>query len=94
MNDVCDIIVRNTTCKLYADDIDLLASVDFNDVSQVLQVSLDNLIMWSNTWQLKVNSNKWNVLCIGRNCVSGDYTNNGDVFPSCRSGSGPRYSGQ
>jgi len=30
INDVRDIIVRNTTCKLFADDIDFYASVDFN----------------------------------------------------------------
>jgi len=30
ISDVCDIIVGNTTCKLFADDIKLYASVDFN----------------------------------------------------------------
>ena len=71
INDVCDVIVGNTrpTCKLYADDIKLYASVDFNGVSQDLQASLDDLIMWSNMWQLKVHINKCNVLRIGRNCV-------------------------
>ena len=62
-NDVCDIIVGNTRCKLYADDIKLYASVYFNGVSQDLHASLDNLIMWSDLWQLKVNINKCIACC-------------------------------
>lgn len=81
INDVCEIIVGNTTCKLYADDIKLYASVDFSGISQDLQASLDNLKLWSNTWQLRVNINKCNVLRIGKNCVFGDYTFSGDSFP-------------
>ena len=80
INDVCDIIVGNTTCKLYADDIKLYASVDFNGLSNDLQASLDNLMMWSNIWQLRVNIAKCNVLRIGKNCAFGDYTLNCDVL--------------
>jgi len=60
INDVCEIIVGNTTCKLFADDIKLSASVDFNGISHDLHASLDNLKLWSNMWQLKVNINKCN----------------------------------
>ena len=80
INDVCDIIVGNTSCKLYADDIKLYASVDLNGFSSDLQASLDNVLLWSNSWQLKVNISKCNVLRIGRNCVLGDYTFNCDVL--------------
>jgi Reverse transcriptase (RNA-dependent DNA polymerase)/Endonuclease-reverse transcriptase len=80
INDVCDTIVGNTTCKLYADDIKLYASVDFNGISHDLQASLSNLILWSNVWQLKVNINKCNVFRIGRNCVYSDYAFNSDVL--------------
>jgi len=82
INDVCEIIVGNTICKLYADDIKLYASVDFSGISQDLHACLDNLILSSNMWQLKVNVNKCNVLRIGSNCVFGDYTFNGDICPS------------
>jgi len=61
---VCDIIVGNTTNNLFADDIKLYASVDFNGISHDLHASLDNLMLWSNMWQLKVNLNKCNVLRI------------------------------
>jgi len=54
INDVCDIIVGNSTCKLFADDIKLYASVDFNGISHDLHARLDNLMLWSNMWQLKV----------------------------------------
>jgi hypothetical protein len=81
INDVCDIIVGNTTCKLYADDIKLYASVDFNGISHDLHASLDNLILWSNKWQLKVNISKCNVSRIGCNCVYGGCTFDCDIFP-------------
>jgi len=61
INEVCEIIVGNTTCKLFADDIKLYASVDFNGISHDLHARLDNLMLWSNMWQLKVNINKCNV---------------------------------
>jgi len=81
-NDVCDIIVGNTTYKpFFADDIKLHASVDFNGISHDIHTSLDNLMLWSNMWQLKVNINKCNFLRIGKNCVLGDYSFNCDVLP-------------
>jgi len=52
---VCDIIVGNTKCKLFADDFKLYASVNFSGVSHDLHASLDNMIVWSDIWQLKVN---------------------------------------
>jgi len=73
--------VGNTTCKLFADDIKLYAPVDFNGISNDLHASLNNLLLWSNMWQLKVNINKCNVLSIGKSCVLGDYFFNCDVLP-------------
>ena len=45
INDVCDIIVENTTCKQYADNIKLYVSVDFNGISDDLHASLDSLML-------------------------------------------------
>jgi len=73
INDVCEIIVGNTTCKLFA--------VDFNGISHDLHASLDNLMLWYNMWQLRVNINKGNVLRIGKSCVLGEYSFNCDVLP-------------
>jgi len=33
INDVCDIIVGSTSCKLFVDDIKLYASVDLNGIA-------------------------------------------------------------
>jgi len=81
INDVCDVTVGNTTCKLFADDIKLYASVDFNGISYYLHASLENLMLWSNMWQLKVKINKCYILRIGTSCVLGDYYFNCDVLP-------------
>jgi len=48
INDLCDIIVGNTTCNLFADDIKLYASVDFNGISHDLRASFNNQMLWSN----------------------------------------------
>jgi len=90
INDVCNIIVGNTTCTLFTDDNKLYASVDFNGISHDLHASLDNLMLWSNMWQLKVNINKCNALRIGNSCVLGDYYFNCDVLP-CQKNCRPRY---
>ena len=58
----------------------MYASVDINAISNDLHASLENVLLWSNLWQLKVNINKCNILRIGRNCVLGDYTFNCDVL--------------
>jgi len=81
INDVCDIIVGKTTVKLFADDIKFYASVDFNGISHDLHARLENLMLWSNMWQLKVNINKCNILREGKSCVLGDYSFNCDVLP-------------
>jgi len=61
--------------------IKLYASFDFNDISHDLHAFLDNLMLWSNMWQLNVNINKCNVLRIGKSCVLGDYSFSCDVLP-------------
>ena len=81
INDVCDIVVGNTACKLFADDIKLYSFVDCNGVSDDLNTSLNNLVLWSKTWQLNININKCNVLRIGKNDNYGDYSVDSDVLP-------------
>jgi len=85
INDVCDIISGNTVCKLYADDIKLYSTVDFNGISCDLSTSINNLMLWSNQWQLKVNISKCNVLRLGKNCIFGDYMFNSDIIPRVNS---------
>ena len=85
VNDVCDIIVGNTACKLFADDIKLYSCVETNGTSGDLDTSLNNLILWANRWQLKVNLSKCNVMRIGRNSSLSVYDYNSDVIPRVNS---------
>ena len=62
INDVTDIIntIPNVTMKLYADDVKLYAcSASYN-----LQRALDKLIDWSDSWQLRLASEKCRVSCL------------------------------
>jgi len=65
---------------IFADDIKLYASVDFNGISHGLHASLDNLMLRFKMWQLKVNINTCNVLRIGKSCVLGNCYFNFDVL--------------
>ena len=53
------------TIKMFADDIKMYAV--FNDIQDVcfLQSSLDLIAAWCETWQLKINVQKSNVLHLG-----------------------------
>ena len=44
-NNVCDIIVGNTACKLFADDTKLYSCVETNGISGDLDASLNKLIL-------------------------------------------------
>jgi len=81
VNDVCELIVGNTCCKLYADDIKLYCTVDFNGISNEVISSLDNICHWSHIWQLNVNVKKCNVLRIGNSSVFNDYFMSGIHVP-------------
>jgi len=53
VNDVSDIIISNTACKLLADDIKLYSCVETDGSSSDLNASLNNLISVVTKWQLK-----------------------------------------
>jgi len=81
VDDVSDIIIGNTACKLFADDIKLYSCVETDGSSSDLDASLNNLISWATKWQLKVNLSKCNVMRIGRNSSLAVYDYNSDVIP-------------
>ena len=70
---------------LFADDIKLYSCVETDGTSGDLDASLNNLILWANRWQLKVNLSKCNVMRIGRNSSLGVYDYNSDVIPRVNS---------
>jgi hypothetical protein len=72
INDVVSICCGNTTVKLFADDLKLYSIYNMPgvDSSLDLQQSVDQLVYWSNIWQLKVNINKCHVLPIRRKSIN------------------------
>ena len=64
INDVVSSSCGNTNVKLFADDLKLYTIYNSTDCSLNLQQSVDQLVYWSNLWQLKININKCHVLSI------------------------------
>ena len=64
INDVVSSSCGNTNVKLFADDLKLYSIYNSTDWSLNLQQSVDQLVYWSNLWQLKININKCHVLSI------------------------------
>ena len=57
---------------MFADDTKIWCRIKTETDSATLQEDLDNLIAWSNTWQLKFNAEKCKVMHIGHSCKT-DY---------------------
>ena len=57
-------MLDNTSAKLFADDLKLYSIYNCADGTLNLQQSFDQLVSWSNTWQLKINITKCHVLSI------------------------------
>lgn len=64
INDVVSTCCSNTTVKMFADDLKLYSIYNSADGISNLQQSLDQLVTWSNMWQLKINISKCHVLSI------------------------------
>ena len=85
INDVESISCGETTVKLFADDLKLYSVYNSTDNSADLQQSIDNLVKWSNVWQLQINMNKCQVLSIHTKFnlnTSNNYSLNGFVLSS------------
>ena len=67
VNDITDICVGSVKGKLYADDLKMYCPVDINyGYSVNLQNSLNNLMVWSDKWQLPINADKCFILSLSR----------------------------
>ena len=68
VNDLGFLFDSPVVCKLYADDVKLYSNITIDSsVPNPLQNAVDNLITWSNKWQLTINISKSNILHIGKN---------------------------
>ena len=68
INDLPDQV--SSICRIFADDTKL-----YNEISRCieLQKDIDNLMNWSDTWQLHFNSSKCKVLHVGKKNPGQDY---------------------
>ena len=72
INDLPDNL--ESTCKMFADDTKLY---NLSKKSSSLQSDINKLTDWSNTWQLKFNTDKCKVLHLGKNNPCNAYFMNG-----------------
>lgn len=63
-------LLKNT-CRLYADDLKLIARVSSQDDVRRLQLDLDTLSIWCSNWLMVPNIDKCGVMCIGSNSTIG-----------------------
>ena len=64
INDVTDHANHNITIKLFADDIKIYTDIQ-NIHLHNFQKQLDNIHLWSSTWQMQISHSKCNILQIG-----------------------------
>ena len=63
INDLPDVV--SSTAKIFADDTKLFRAIRIVEDHEVLQQDLDNLVEWSNKWQLGFNETKCKSLHLG-----------------------------
>src|SRR5664279_2358547 len=74
INDIVKLFGPECTCKLYADDLKFYSTrVKSPGDNSVIQVSLDKLIAWSQTWQLSISYKKCCVLHVNTTNQGCDY---------------------
>jgi len=65
INDICNIFSGNITSKRYADDLKLYSTIESELDEDQLQLCLDDLGKWTETWQLTISIKKCQTLQIG-----------------------------
>jgi len=66
INNVVDIFDRSCKCKLYADDLKLYSVIQTAEDCALMQRKLDEILLWSNQWQLTISYAKCNAMFIGK----------------------------
>jgi len=73
---------HHITAKLFADDLKVYLKIENVDDAARLQVALDLITEWSNTWQLSVSVAKCSLLNVGYASVTVDYYLAGSMLPT------------
>ena len=66
--------VTSSISQLFADDTKVFRPVHSPDDQKTLKKYLDNLVEWSENWQLRFNASKCKVLHIGKNNPRYEYS--------------------
>ena len=64
INDLPEVV--ENTCSMYADDTKIYAPIRNDGDVTALQMDLDNLVCWADTWQLRFNASKCKTLHLGK----------------------------
>ena len=65
--------VTHSMAQMFADDTKVYTEVNDIGAKEQLQNDIDNLVNWSNNWQLRFNAKKCKVLHIERNNPGYEY---------------------
>ena len=82
INDVVEISNYGNTCSLFADDLKIYSAVDTDADRDSLQNALDKLVLWSEKWQMCINTSKTFVLHLGKKNPLFNYCLNNSVIRS------------
>jgi hypothetical protein len=72
INDLPDVVTN--LCSMYADDTKIYGPVSTQAEAQTLQEDLDNLVEWSDKWQMRFNAEKCSLLHLGNKNMKMDYS--------------------
>ena len=67
INDIVSVFDQCCVCKLYADDLKLYMPMSIAGYAHTFQKCIDNLTLWSRTWQLDISHKE----CLGRPQLNG-----------------------
>ena len=62
INDIVSVFDQCCVCKLYADDLKLYMRMSIAGCAHTFQKCIDDLTLWSRTWQLNISHQKCSVL--------------------------------
>lgn len=80
INDMPDIL--DCMVKIFADDTKLYSPVHTADLRTKLQKNIDELLAWTDQWQILFNADKCKVIHFGKDNPCHEYTMNGNVLES------------
>ena len=65
INDLPD--VTNSLLKIFADDTKVYSKIQSEEDRDKLQISIDQMVKWTDKWMIKFNGDKCKILHLGKN---------------------------